>query len=96
MQWTCREITARNQLYGFMKYQVKCDLPGYFSAREWCWNRFGPGIEFAHWKNYFSLVGVAMPWAWESDKFQGASINSGKLYFPDDATLAAFEYEWKT
>lgn len=52
MEWKSREIDHRNQLHGFMRYQIKCDLPGFFDARNWCWENFGPGIEYEHFANF--------------------------------------------
>lgn len=94
MIWTAKKTGQRNQLHGIMQYQIKCDLPGFFVAREWCWQQFGPGIEYEHWHNYAGHAGIEMPWAWDCSKFQGASISSGKIYLRTDEDMALFSLRW--
>lgn len=94
MKWTSRAIDARNQLFGHMKYQVTCSLPGFFDAREWCWDQWGPGIEYEHYHNHKLHTGQVKTWAWSCNKFQGTPINKGRLYLPDDDALTLFRLRW--
>ena len=96
MKWSHKPVGTRNQLHNIMVWQIKCSLPAYFEARAWCWEQWGPGIEYEHWINYHNYTGHAMPWAWQSSKFQGASIDHGTLYLKDDAMMAQFTTKWKS
>lgn len=89
-----REIDGRNQLFGIMKYQAVISLPLFFSVREWCWETWGTGIEYEHFRNYFRTTGIGIPWSWDCSKFQGASISNGKIYLKDDDQKALFMLTW--
>lgn len=95
MKWTAKPVGDRNKLNGIMLYQIKCSLPGFFSARAWCWDAFGPGIEHEHYTNFLHVTGVPMPWCWDAAKFQGASIDHGRLYLSTDDQLTRFSERWK-
>lgn len=94
VSWTSRLIDGRNQLFGVMAYQVKCSLPWFFEAREWCWDQWGPGIEYEHYHNYNAHTGAEMPWAWDCSKYQGASISSGRIYLRDEEQMGLFSLRW--
>ena len=90
-----REIDNRNALYGIMRYQAICSLPLFFEIREWCWENWGPGIEYEHYTNYARSTKKLMPWAWDCTKHQGASISNGKIYIPnDDDKFLLFKLTW--
>ena len=94
MKWAYRKLNNRNQLYGIMTYQLTCSLPEFFNAREWCWEQFGPGIEYEHFLNHTACTGQIKRWAWDCNKFRGAAIDNGKLYLPDDTALMLFKNTW--
>lgn len=79
-----RVIDNRNQLFGIMQYQAICSLPLFFETRAWCWEHWGPGIEYEHFKNYVKSTGQVPKWVFDCAKYQGASISNGKIYLPDD------------
>ena len=108
MKWTSREIDQRNQLHGVMRYQIKCDLPGFFDARNWCWDHFGPGIEYEHFNNFAMLKVVAgnvaeesiqtdmdLPrWCWDATKWKGSALQNGKIYIAHEEDMALFTLRW--
>lgn len=108
MTWTSREIDQRNQLNGIMRYQIKCSLPWFFDARNWCWDNLGPGIEHEHFVNFSSLKRLAddtdradiktsmgIPrWCWHAAKWQGASIDHGKIYIATEQDMVLFSERW--
>lgn len=95
MEWTVKPVGDRNKLHGTMLYQIKCTLPGFFAARIWCWDAFGPGIEHEHFMNFLHTTNIAMPWCWDVSKFQGASIDNGKIYLSTEEQMESFTKEWK-
>jgi len=94
MEWTYRKINKRNKLFGIMTYQIACDLPGFFDAREWCWEQWGPGIEHEHFINHQFYTKREMPWAWDCSKYHGASISNGSLYLRDEEQMSWFSLRW--
>lgn len=90
-----RTLDHRNQLFGLMYHQITCPFPQFFEVRDWCLRHFGPGIEYEHYINYAKSTGKKMPWAWDCNKYQGASISSGKIYLPNDANMySLFSLTW--
>lgn len=90
-----RVIDNRNQLFGFMKYQAVCTLPQFFEVRNWCWDKFGPGVEYEHYINLIRTTRARPKWAWDSSKYQGASISNAKIYLPDDSDIfSLFSLTW--
>jgi hypothetical protein len=90
-----REIDDRNQLHKVMRYQYTISLPLFFDVREWCWQHWGPGVEYEHYRNLFRSTGQIKRWAWDCTKWQGAAISSGKIYLPDDDDMhALFALTW--
>lgn len=90
-----REIDNRNQLFPLMRYQYTVGFPLFFDVRDWCWEHWGPGIEYEHFKNYLKTTGVARRWAFDCNKYQGASLSKGKIYLPNDADMKAlFSLTW--
>lgn len=109
MKWTSRKIDQRNQLHGIMLYQIKCDLPGFFDVRNWCWENFGPGIEYEHYNNFAIVKHISsnvsgtvklrtemrLPrWCWDATKWQGSAINSGKIYLSTEEDMSLFSLRW--
>jgi hypothetical protein len=95
MSIKCREIDDRNQLFKVMRYQYAISLPLFFAVREWCWDHWGPGVEYEHFKNYVCTTGQVKCWSWDCGKFQGAAISNGKIYLPDDDDMKAlFTLTW--
>lgn len=110
MKWTSREIDHRNQLHGLMRYQIKCDIPGFFDARNWCWENFGPGIEYEHFANFAMIkfisdvnsirsdnlaTEMAIPrWCWDATKWRGSALDNGKIYIANDADMSLFSLRW--
>lgn len=94
MNWSSRKIDYRNQLFGYMVYQIKCSFPGFFDAREWCWEHFGAGVEYEHYHNLETYSGRVSRWAWDCSKYQGASINNGKIYLASEEDMALFTLRW--
>lgn len=92
----CRELDGRNQLFGIMKYQITCKLPAFFEIRSWCWENWGPGIEYEHFINY-ARVGINPPmiWSWDCSKYHGGSINSGKIYVPNHKMKTLLMLTWQ-
>ncbi len=90
-----REIDHRNQLHAHMRYQYTVSFPLFFDVRDWCWQHLGPGIEYEHYINHMKVTGTPRPWAWDCNKFQGASLSKGKIYLPDDDDMhALFALTW--
>ena len=94
MKWKSRANDKRNQLYGFIKYQIVCSLPWFFEARDWCWEQWGSGIEYEHFHNHILHTGQVKIWAWDCNKYQGTTLHNGKLYLPDDDALTLFRLRW--
>jgi hypothetical protein len=94
MNWTSKAVDNRNKLMGIMRYSISCDLPGFFEAREWCWNKFGPGIEHEHWANHARYTGIDIPWCWDCAKFMGKPITKGKIYLQNEAQMVEFSLRW--
>jgi hypothetical protein len=92
--FTVRKLDSRNHLYAVFKYQLKCNLPIFFDMREYCWEQWGPGIEAEHFVNTVNHALTWYPWAWDSNKYNGASIKHGKLYLKDDEALTLFGLRW--
>jgi hypothetical protein len=94
MIWKSRKIASRNSLFQDMKYQIICGLPGFFDARTWCWEQWGPGIEAHHFYNHLVYTGKTLSWAWDCEKYQGSAINNGKIYLTNDEMLTMFRLRW--
>lgn len=108
MKWTSRKIDERNKLHGIMRYQLKCDLPGFFDARNWCWANLGPGIEYEHFINFVHIkhasishplpelqIEMDLPrWCWDATKWRGSSISSGKIYIAKEQDMSLFSLRW--
>lgn len=108
MKWTSREIDQRNQLHGIMRYQIKCDLPGFFDIRSWCWDNLGPGIEYEHYINFAIVkaaysntneeairVDMGLPrWCWDATKWKGSALHHGKIYVASEDDMALFTLRW--
>lgn len=108
MKWTSREIDTRNQLHGIMRYQIKCDLPRFFDARNWCWAQFGPGIEYEHFINFTVVKQVSASlstpeiqtemivpkWCWDATKWNGSALRHGKIYLATEEYMTLFSLRW--
>jgi len=94
MKWRARKIDNRNQMFGYMDYQVICSLPEFFDARDWCWEQWGPGIEYEHFRNHMNYTGQTKYWVWDCTKYQGSSINNGKIYLKDEHAMTLFKLRW--
>ena len=93
VMYKARQLDARNSLHGIFDWQVKCLLPGYFQARDWCAEQWGMGIEAEHWHNHERIGLPARPWAWDSHKHQGKPIDNGNLYLTDQQ-MTLFRLRW--
>jgi len=102
MKWSSRQIDQRNQLHGFMKYQISYKLPEFFEVRSWCWSNFGPGIEYEHYVNFAITkivpeFGITMPmpkWCWDATKWRGSAVTFGKIYLRNEDDMTLFSLRW--
>lgn len=89
-----RKIDRRNPLHGVFDYQIKISFPKFFEIRNWCWDQYGPGIEYEHYVNYHAVTSETFPWAWDSSRYHGASRSFGNIYLSNDQ-LTYFWLKWK-
>lgn len=77
-----------------MTHQFIIGFPKFFEVREWCWTTFGPGVEYEHWINHSKVTKLELPWAWNANKFQGASRSSGHIYVATDDMKTQLMLTW--
>lgn len=94
MNFRVRKTDSRNQLFMIYRYQLVCNLPVFFDMREWCWEQWGPGIEYEHYTNMLQFTEKDFEWAWDSNKYNGAAIKNCKLYLKDEQMLSHFSLVW--
>lgn len=82
------------KLYIEEKSQYVIDQgPDFFTLREWCWNTFGPSLEFRYWLQHKSPNRTTMgklhntQWCWDTE------FGKQRIYLSQDA-LVLFNLKW--
>ena len=97
-----RKIDGRNKLYGEFDYQIQIPTHTFLEVRAWCWETWGPSIEYYWYNDYKRSYACNSSWCFDTD-FSGYELRNfgrrrggvGKIYLAGDQELDLFYLKWK-
>ena len=96
-----RRIDGRNKLYGEFEYQLQIPTHTFLEVRAWCWETWGPSIEYFWYNDYKRSHSCNSEWCFDTDFATTRSINHGGrrlgiIYLAGDQELDLFYLKWAT
>lgn len=88
-----RKIDARNDLFGYFKWQIRMEVEEFLGVREWCYATWGPAVEYQWWNEH----GRKRSWTkWSFDtRTRPRGGKNSTIYLQSDEELTLFHLKWQ-
>jgi len=89
MYMKVRKIDNRNKLYGEFDYQIRVPVNMFLEIRAWCWETWGPSIEYFWYNDYRRSYECNSSWCFDTG-YSNTRLRTGIIYLATDVEINLF------